>query len=130
MLALPPAKKEPPLKRRAAALPQRTRAGRRLQNEAREMPHSNKTGRSVTGLLRNTAGTAPALIMHEGWCGMNNKNSSSCLDRKIRFGLRANPSYDEVQNLPGIRSKIKAEIAYFGVNSVARPFLSRGLTLL
>ena len=65
MLASPPAKKEPPPKRRAAALPQRARAGRRLQSQAREMPHSNKTGRSVTGLLRNTAGTGPALSMHE-----------------------------------------------------------------
>lgn len=47
------------------------------------MPHSNKTGRSVTGLLRNTAGMGPALSVHEGWYCMNDKNSSSCLDRKI-----------------------------------------------
>lgn len=98
MLASPPAKKEPALKQRAAALPQRMRAGRRLQSEAREMPHSNKTGRSVTELLRNTAGMGPALSMHEDWYCMIDKNSSNCLDRKIRFGLRANPSHSVVQN--------------------------------
>lgn len=69
------------------------------------MPHSNKTGRSVTGLLRNTAGMGPALSVHEGWYCKNDKNSSSCLDRKIRFGLHANPSHSVVQNLHAIRSK-------------------------
>lgn len=68
------------------------------------MLHSNQTG-SVMGLLRNTAGTWPALSMHEGWYCMNDKNSSSCLERKIRFGTRANPSHSMVQNLPAIRSQ-------------------------
>lgn len=89
-------------------------------------------GRSVTELLRNTAGAGPALSMHAGWCCMNGKNSSRCLDKKIQFGLHANPSQSVVQK--STRYQIKGRLrprAYFGVNLVARPSLSsRGLTSL
>lgn len=89
-------------------------------------------GRSVRELLRNTAGARPALSMHAGWCCMNGKNSSRCLDKKIQFGLHAKPSQSVVQK--STRYQITGRLrprAYFGVNLIARPSLSsRGLTSL
>lgn len=110
------------LKGKAAAVSQHVREVSKLQSKAQEILLSNKTGRSVMGLLGNAAGNGPALRMHEGWYCINDRNRSSCLDRKILFGLHVNSSHGIIQNLPTIRSKNSLDIAYFGVNLQALSF--------